>query len=601
MKRLHCVRSLASVLALALLGLGVAVFPLSARAANDGQADLDKATQLKIGAQNTGDLTDVIQLCESALKKGLDKNNTAFANDLMASALVQRGSVSAAKIFGDESSPAPSLNLQNDQWKTFRAEALADLEKGLKLSPKQPEAYFVLARLYLLPGGDADKAMHSLDKTIELATDDATMRAKALLLRSSLRKTVRDRLADLDEAVRTLPGNAMLFRTRGLAQVEAQNWKEALSDLDKAIAADPNNPIAYQLKAAVLVKLKRFAEAIPVLEKAHALAAENSDLLVAEAQIYVAQSDYKAAAEALTRALAINGSNLGALELRAAVYEQLGEKAKALADIDKMLELKPQDLNLTRLRAALLADMGKYEQALNELQKLHKVNPKDSLTTLQIGMVYTTMKQYDKAIAAFDEVLARNPDDFAAIRGRADALLNMGHRGDAIAEYEKGIKLQPHDAGILNNYAWVLATAPEDKLRDGRRALVMATEACKLTEYKEDYILSTLAAACAETGDFESARKYAAQAVEAKPSPNAESSRKDELQKELDSYKANKPWREALPDDAKPAAEKNNAKAAGGDSTEQKDKKTPDKPKKKKKKKKPAPPPEDQDSPADKS
>ena len=87
MKRLHCVRSLASVLALALLGLGVAVFPLSARAANDGQADLDKATQLKIGAQNTGDLTDVIQLCESALKKGLDKNNTAFANDLMASAL----------------------------------------------------------------------------------------------------------------------------------------------------------------------------------------------------------------------------------------------------------------------------------------------------------------------------------------------------------------------------------------------------------------------------------------------------------------------------------------------------------------------------------
>ena len=73
------------------------------------------------------------------------------------------------------------------------------------------------------------------------------------------------------------------------------------------------------------------------------------------------------------------------------------------------------------------------------------------------------------------------------------------------------------------------------------------TDACRQTDYKQDYILSTLAAAYAETGDFESARKWAAQAVEAKPSEHAEASRKDELKKELESYQANKPWREALP------------------------------------------------------
>ena len=74
-----------------------------------------------------------------------------------------------------------------------------------------------------------------------------------------------------------------------------------------------------------------------------------------------------------------------------------------------------------------------------------------------------------------------------------------------------------------------LATAPEDKLRDGHRAVALATDACRQTEYKQDYILSTLAAAYAETGDFDSARKWAAQAVEAKPSAQAEPSRKDEL------------------------------------------------------------------------
>ena len=548
-------QSLRPCTALALLALAAVASPSLARAANEGQADLDKATELKLGAQSTGDLTDVINLCESAVKKGLDKNNTTFANDLMASALAQRGAVAAAKIFGDESSPAPRLNLEGEQWKTHRTDALADLDKALKLSPKQPQALFIYAKLNLLPGGDAEKAMTALNKTVELSEDDAAMRAKALLLRAQLRKDVRQRVADLTEALRALPSNPMLLRNRGLALAEDHKWNEALADFDKSIAAEPNDVVSYELKAAVLVNLKKFAEANAALEKAHALAPKNVDLLVSKAKVNVSQANYKSAVEELTRALAIDGTNLGVLELRAAVYEQLGEKEKALGDVDKMLALKPGIAEIMRMRAALLADLGKFDKAVEELEQMHKANPKDSLTTLQLGMMYTTIKQYAKAITCYDEVLARSPDDIGALRGRGDALLNLGRRGDAIAEYEKAFKLQPHDVGILNNYAWLLATAPEKKLRDGRRAIEMATDACKLTEYKQDYILSTLAAAYAETGDFNTARKWAAQAVDVAEPTKEEPDRKEELKKEFESYKASKPWREDLPGDlAKPPA-----------------------------------------------
>ena len=95
----HPVRRVASAWTLVLFALAVGAFPVPARAENEGQADLDKATQQKLGAQTGSDLTEVIQLCESALKKGLDKGNTAFANDLMASALVQRGSLAANKAY----------------------------------------------------------------------------------------------------------------------------------------------------------------------------------------------------------------------------------------------------------------------------------------------------------------------------------------------------------------------------------------------------------------------------------------------------------------------------------------------------------------------
>jgi tetratricopeptide (TPR) repeat protein len=549
--------------------LMVCVLPGTAKAENEGQADLDKATEQKLGAQTDTDLTEVVKLCESALKKGLDKSNTLFANNLMASSYALRGSQAASKTYRAVLA-AGTQAATDGTWRAYRREALADLVKGVKLNPKQPQALFDIAKLNMLPDGDQKKALDALDKTIELADDDATLRADALLQRSTLRKTDKERLADLDEAAKALPGNAVVLRRRGLLEAEAGKWQEALADFDKAIAIEPKQISTYEMKAELLIKLKKLTEALAALEKGHVAVPDNIELLEAKGKIFVAQSKYKEAAAEMTRTLAIDGTNLPALGLRAALYEQLGEKAKALADVDKILQIKPGQPNVMHMRAALLSDLGKFDAAVQELEKLHREDPSDALTMLQMGMLYINMKKFDKAVGIFTAVLAERPDDPAALRGRADAYLNSGKRAKAVEDYERAYKIEPHDVGLLNNYSWLLATAPEDNLRNGHRAIAMATDACRQTEYKEDYILSTLAAAFAETGDFESARKYALQAVAAKSSDNAEPNRKDELKKELESYKANKPWRESLPEDIKPEVKKTGEKKASAVATKNK-------------------------------
>jgi outer membrane biosynthesis protein TonB len=74
----------------------------------------------------------------------------------------------------------------------------------------------------------------------------------------------------------------------------------------------------------------------------------------------------------------------------------------------------------------------------------------------------------------------------------------------------------------------------------------MALEACKLTDYTQAHVLSTLAAAYAESGDFESAVKWSQKAVElGKPEQKAD------LAKEMETYKAQKPFRE-LKDEEQP-------------------------------------------------
>jgi hypothetical protein len=60
----------------------------------------------------------------------------------------------------------------------------------------------------------------------------------------------------------------------------------------------------------------------------------------------------------------------------------------------------------------------------------------------------------------------------------------------------------------LNNLAWLLATAPKSKMRDGQKAVEYAKRACDLDSWKNAYYLGTLAAANAEVGNFDEAVKW---------------------------------------------------------------------------------------------
>ena len=48
-------------------------------------------------------------------------------------------------------------------------------------------------------------------------------------------------------------------------------------------------------------------------------------------------------------------------------------------------------------------------------------------------------------------------------------------------ELNQAIKLAPEDATVLNNVAWTLATCRPAEIRDGKRAVALATRACELT------------------------------------------------------------------------------------------------------------------------
>ena len=247
----------------------------------------------------------------------------------------------------------------------------------------------------------------------------------------------------------------------------------------------------------------------------------------------------------LNQALALVPDDAETLLSRADVYRELGEKQKALADADHALKLQPGWPIAVRDRARLLAEDDRLDEAVGQLEELARREPKDVDTLLQLALFYSVQKNSAKAIETYTGVLALDPQNWQALCERGDVYLNVGKQAEAVADFEQAIKLNRQDESLLNNLAWLLATSPEAKLRDGRRAVELATEACKLSDYKAAYILSTLAAAYAETGDFPAAIKWSTKAVEL-----GEKQEREDLKKELASYQAHKPWRELLAEKA---------------------------------------------------
>jgi tetratricopeptide (TPR) repeat protein len=99
-------------------------------------------------------------------------------------------------------------------------------------------------------------------------------------------------------------------------------------------------------------------------------------------------------------------------------------------------------------------------------------------------------------------------------------------------------------AVIRNTLAWLLATCSDASVRNGKQAVEIARNACDLTKWGDWRYLDTLAAAYAETGDFESAIKFQKLAINLQnlvtnEDPNG-------LKPRLDLYQQQKPYHETL-------------------------------------------------------
>ncbi len=520
-----------------------------------GQADLDKALQLKIAAESYEDLTHVIELCEKAIQAGLSDESRTFADQMLVSTRLERANQICHVVF--ETEPPP------DEWQTLARAALIDLELAVRVEPEIAEAHYLIGRIQSLPGFNRKRAVAAFDRAVKYAGEDILLKARALTFRGEARDGTEAKLADFDAALKLVPDHVGALRARGLLYMQENEHEKAIADFRRAIELEPEHAKTHEMLAIQLLMDDDVDAAKASLDEAIKLAPKDATAYAYRARVLMAQEKYADALTDINRALEAVPESLPWLIARAEIHENMENYDKALADLDAVLKIEPNLFQVVRRKAALLVAADRTDEAIATLVTVVADHPDQLELRMTLGVLYGAKRQPRKAIAEFDKIVAAKVKHPSLYRYRADALLSIGRQADAMHDYEEALKLEPTNSGVLNNLAWLLATSPDEKLRDGKRAIELATKAAVETEHKQAHILSTLAAAYAETGDFDTATEWSQKACDL-----GEGDVKEQLEKELDSYKARKPWRETqnIEEDA---ADGNGAKTAAKSGVEE--------------------------------
>ena len=159
------------------------------------------------------------------------------------------------------------------------------------------------------------------------------------------------------------------------------------------------------------------------------------------------------------------------------------------------------------------------------------------------AQIYSREGKYELALKDCNEALRQDRSVVEAALLRADTNARLGKYAEALKEYNYLVSLHPRNvtlARILSDRAWFYATCPNGSFRKGQRAVKDAKAACSIMVWKDEDMIDTLAAAYAETGDFNSAVQYAAQALAIKGISPEDSKR---IQRHLESFQQRKPIR----------------------------------------------------------
>jgi tetratricopeptide (TPR) repeat protein len=365
----------------------------------------------------------------------------------------------------------------------------------------------------------------------------------------------------LTKAISLEPRSAAALFELGKAALAAGDSARAVTQLEAALAADPGADgvhyalaLAYRARgdeqrAAAHVRLWKDERLYP----ADPLMAEITDLLKT-AVVYEIRGTQAMDDRKWTEATALFREGLKVAPRDATLHQNLGtalylagDPRAAEAEFEEAIRLLPGYAKALFSLGVLMEERGRDADAIDRFSRAVASDPTMVNARASLADALRRSGKLDAAISEYSEIVKIDPSASDARFGRAMALVRLRRFAEARAVLEDAVRVHPEQPGLAHALARLLASAPDDAVRDGPRALSMM-QSLEKTVAPSLALIETMAMALAENGRFAEAvarqRQAIAMATQARRTDLA-----TRLSENLRRYESNMPARTPWADD----------------------------------------------------
>jgi tetratricopeptide (TPR) repeat protein len=389
------------------------------------------------------------------------------------------------------------------------------LRNAQALAPADPRWPYYLGHVYRVRG-PLQKAIESFEHVLRLRPDDFA--ALVWLAEMHLSEGRADAAAPLfAKALARDSGSPAALFGAGRAALAARDYAAAATYLEQALVREPRATAAHYPLAMAYRSL--------------------GDVAKAEAHLKLQGKDDPRPPDPLMGEIDTLIQTPEAYNVRGGQALDAGQWAQAVENFRKGLDLDPADVSLRHRLGTALAQMGDTAGAAAQFEEVIRRDPGHARAHFSLGVLLNDHGQYDEAIARFSSALQYEPGYVQARVQLAGALARAGRPGEAVAEYARALEADPSQSEALYGrgmafvrlrryreardsfadgaarfpdqplfklaLARLLAAAPDDQLRDGRRAMAIVDELMKGPQTIE--LAETAAMGLAEVGRFDQA------------------------------------------------------------------------------------------------
>ncbi len=177
------------------------------------------------------------------------------------------------------------------------------------------------------------------------------------------------------------------------------------------------------------------------------------------------------------------------------------------------VEKRPDNPRARLNYGVILYTAQRFTEAEPQLREAVRLKDSSAPAHANLGSVLCALGRVEEGVSHLERALALDPKYTPAYGNLGEAYGQLGRRAQAARYFAKAVDAAPDTPFLLSRLGWLLATSPEDEVRDGAKAVEVSERAVRLTSRTDTMSLDTLAAAYAEVGRFEDAAATSREAV----------------------------------------------------------------------------------------